>query len=294
MPTQRSVSRAARIPVGIAAAACAFLAVPHSSIGAQSTPAPAPVSKPVTGVISGLVHDSAGKGIAEASVIVVDPRTGAEREPVHTVFNGRFAIPGLEVGVPYTLRILKLDYYPLVVNNVTIPDTKVLRPDYTMFPNDVQKLERMTITAPKKGSVLAKKYIDSSEIAKAKVHSALDVIQRLRPIMLMPSHDICITNDSLSLYVDGVRRPVYNPTDDGTGPRRLITRQGTNRGQFYTTGRTNEEIVQDELSQIPAEDIGDITFVSCDDYDNKILKRNVIWLLTKRYKANAAKYGLDR
>jgi hypothetical protein len=154
-----------------------------------------------------------------------------------------------------------------------------------MYPNDVQKLERMVVRAKPKGSILANKFIDSTEIAKAKVHSALDVITRLRPIMLMPSHDICMTRDSLSLYVDGVRRPVFNPIDDGSGPRRLVTRQGSNRNQVYTTGRTNEEVVQDELANIPASDIGDITFVGCDDYNNKIPRRNAIWLLTKRYKS---------
>jgi hypothetical protein len=260
--------------------------------GTASAQGTAPAAKPAApatgarGVISGLVRDSAGQGLGGATIVVVDPRNGAEREPVSAVFNGRFAIPGLEIGVPYILKISKIDYYPVVVEGVKIPDSKVIRPEIVMYSNDAQKLERMTIRPGSKGSVLAKKTLEANEIAKAKVHSALDAIQRLRPVMLMPNRDICITNDSLSLYVDGIRRPVFNPRDDGMGARRLVTRQGNNRGQFYTTGRTNEEIVQDELSQIPAEDIAEVKFVSCDDYDNKILKRNAIWLLTKRYKAN--------
>jgi hypothetical protein len=240
------------------------------------------------GVLAGLVRDSSGVGIGDATITVLDANTGEVRQKGHTVFNGRFAIPGLEPGIPYTVKVAKFDYYLFVTDSVVIPSTNVLRVEYIMYPDEARKLARQTIKAPPKGSKLARKTLEWTEIAEAKVHSALDAIQRLRPIMLMPNRDICMTGDSLSLYVDGVRRPVYNPTDDGFGARRLVTRQGNNRGQFYITGRTNEEIVEDELRQIPAEDIAEVKFVSCDDYDNKILKRNVIWLLTKRYKQNSS------
>jgi len=236
-------------------------------------------------VLAGLVRDSAGTGLANATITVINPKTGAEVQTGHTVFNGRFAISGLETGVTYQLKIAKFDYYTFVADSIVIPSTNVLRSEFVMHLDATAKLTRVTIKAPKKGSKLAKKFLEETEIAQAKVPSALDAIQKLRPIMLAPSHDICINNDSLSLYVDGIRRPVYNPTDQ-MGPRRLVT--GPGNRQYYTTGRTNDEIVRDELAKIPAEDIWTVQYVSCDDYDNKIQKRNVIWLLSKRYKENSS------
>jgi hypothetical protein len=65
---------------------------------------------------------------------------------------------------------------------------------------------------------------------------------------------------------------------------------GVGRTQQVVIGRTNEEIVRDELDAIPADEVAEITFVSCDDFNPKIPHRNAIWLLTKRYKAHATRH----
>lgn len=222
------------------------------------------------GVIAGIVHDSAGNGLASASITIVDQK-GSE---IHgtTVFNGRFAIPGLHVGIPYTVKITKLEYDPITTDSLIIPANKVLRLNYTLQRNHTHQLENVSISQRPKGSKLAKKYLDATEIAKANVHSALDAVQRLRPIMLAANHDICMTRDSLSLYVDGVRRPVANPTSDGSPKVRGMP-----------TGLSNEEVVRSTLSEILADEVAEITFVACDDYNPKIPHRNAIWLITKRY-----------
>lgn len=233
--------------------------------------------------MAGLVTDSAGIGIAGATITIVNQKTGKETTG-ETTFNGRFAIPGLELGVPYTVRLTKLEHYPVIKEGLVIPESKVLRPTFVMHVNRVQQLERVTVTEKPKGSPLAKSTLTATEIAKANVPNMLDAINRLRPRMLAPSYDICVSRDSLSLYVDGLRRPLFNPVETG-GPLRTVTRLGTNRAIFQTTGRTNEEIVQDELSQIPSEDIAEVIFVSCDEVNPDVPRRNVIWMKTKRYKA---------
>lgn len=271
-------------------------AAPDSAAKTTATPTitatPAPVQM---GAIIGVVNDSAGVPIPYALILATRDSTGAKNR-VMADPKGIYAIDGIVVGESYTLSVVRMGFEPEMRTGVVLPDTSAMTIDFYLDRNPAEKFNKaqplpgITVKAKKGGSRLAQKYLGYDEIQKVNVPDGLSLIQRIRPGFLGPEYDICMTNDSLSLYVDGVRRPPINPMDDnaafqsmgvnlGITPSRSI-QMGRNRGRTITAERTNEDIIADELSKIPREEIYEIKYVGCGDWDPSIGKRDVIWVTT--------------
>jgi hypothetical protein len=259
---------------------------------APATPAPRQV--PV-GAIIGIVKDSAGQPVPHAFILATRDSTGAKNR-VMADPKGVYVIDGLAINESYTLTVARMGYEPEMRSGVSVPDTTPVIIDFFLDRNYREKVEKaqplpgITIKAKRGGSPLARKYLGYDEIQNAKVPNALTLIERLRPGFLGPEYDICMTGDSLSLYVDGVRRPPINPPDDNAAfeamgvtlgmPASRTIQMGRNRGRVITAEMTNEDIVRDELSKIPRDEIFEVKYVGCGDWDPTIGKRDVIWVTT--------------
>lgn len=272
-------------------------AVTLKTLEAQdTTQAGPPVPKQVpVGAIIGIIRDSAGQPIPHAFILATRDSTGAKNR-VMADPKGVYVIDGLAIGDSYTLTVARTGYEPEMRSGVVVTDTTPVTIDFFLDRNYQQKVDKaqplpgMTIRAKKGGSPLARKYLGYDEIQNAKVPNALTLIERLRPGFLGPEYDICVTNDSLSLYVDGIRRPVINPADDNaafqamginTGvPASRSIQMGRNRGREITAEKTNEDYIREELEKIPREEVYEVKYVGCGDWDPAIGKRDVIWVTT--------------
>jgi Carboxypeptidase regulatory-like domain len=90
------------------------------ALGLLALPAARTLAQGVTtGSISGVVLDAQGAAIPGASVIAVHEPSGTAYEAT-TRADGRFSLPGMRVGGPYTVTATISGFQPLVTKDVTI------------------------------------------------------------------------------------------------------------------------------------------------------------------------------
>jgi hypothetical protein len=83
-----------------------------------AAPIPAAFAQQITSSIEGIVTDSAGAPLANATVTITDTRTGASRD-VQTGASGTFNATGLTVGGPYTVTAEVGGFQGQTVNDIT-------------------------------------------------------------------------------------------------------------------------------------------------------------------------------
>lgn len=157
-------------------------------------------------------------------------------------------------------------------------------------------LRAVIIESSKTNTLTAPLYAET--ISKANVLNALDAVLKLRPAILNPESGTCASKDSLTLYVDGIRRlaaiPVLVPviTADSsnqsdlwaTARKALDNNVMGNRPQRKTSTYDKQprlEWIKAELSQIRAANVKSIHYVPCDGWSRDIGMRNVIWIELK-------------
>ena len=109
-----------RLRAYIAAAAALFF-VSASASYAQVT----------TGAVAGRVTDAAGTPVEGAQVQVRQSSTGMSRGAT-TNFDGRYRVPGLEVGSGYTVTVRRIGYSPVTRENINVAIGQVARVDLTV------------------------------------------------------------------------------------------------------------------------------------------------------------------
>jgi len=262
------------------------------SAGAQSTEYPlgqVPPPKPGTGSVTGIVTDSAGNPLAGVLITIDDPK-GHKHGELTTQGSGLYRFNDLDPTASFSMAFGRRGYAVEVRYGVSVDSNDERRVDVAMH-KQINTLEAMKIiAAPPKGSSLAKKFLGSEEIAAANVNSAFDAIQRLRPVMLARhAGEMCMPPDTvLTLYVNGIRRPLFDPPDlsslNNIGGGNNSNNNNNNSAQSQSHFATQDSAmhrVQDELSLIRAEDVLQVRYVSCEDFQSDIGHRNVIWVVLK-------------
>jgi outer membrane receptor protein involved in Fe transport len=97
-----------------------------------------------TGQIAGVVNDSQGLAIPGASVIAVHEPSGTTYEAV-TLADGRFSIPGVRVGGPYSITAALAGFQSTTVKEVTV--SLGVSADLTITLGNVAVEESVTVTA---------------------------------------------------------------------------------------------------------------------------------------------------
>lgn len=107
--------------------------------------APASAQGVTTGAIGGIITEAGGTPVAGAQILVSNPATGysigaTSRE------NGRYLIPGLEVGGPYTVTARRIGFEQQVRQNVYVSLSQTTPADFQLSPQAAQ-LAGIEITA---------------------------------------------------------------------------------------------------------------------------------------------------
>ena len=97
-----------------------------------------------TGQIAGVVNDSQGLAIPGASVIAVHEPSGTTYEAV-TLADGRFSIPGVRVGGPYSITASLAGFQSTTVKELTV--SLGVSSDITVTLGNVAVEESVTVTA---------------------------------------------------------------------------------------------------------------------------------------------------
>lgn len=109
-----------------------------------------------TGAVSGSVTGENSADLAGAQVQVVNRETGA-RTGALTRADGRFYVPGLEVGGPYTVSVRRIGYAPMDSNNVYISLGQTVRIDFTLHAQAAQ-LGNVVVTATTTSSAFSQSH----------------------------------------------------------------------------------------------------------------------------------------
>lgn len=242
----------------------------------STTSAPSTLQAAV-GVITGRVVDKDGKPLE--GVLVSISAKGLEGSLI-TQGSGRFRFQGLPAGIPFNIGFAKRDFLMETRNNVVLNTAYEAVVNVVLRQTKVKTLKPITVVAaPPKGSRAALKYIGADEISKANVPNILQALQRLRPSMLVKHTSISMCIDSVfSLYVDGIRRPIFEPE---------YTEFDSTQARMRAVP-LSQVVFERELEWIEPKEIAQITYISCDDFVQGIPRRNVIWVVTKRALAGAA------
>jgi len=230
------------------------------------------------GEINGIVTDVDGHPLGGV-LVTIQNNTKGRTGSLTTQSSGRYRFIPIDPGIPFELGFVKRGYFSEVRSGVSVESNDEVAVNVQLHPSSSHQLAAVKIVAaPPKGSALAKKIVGSDELVTANVPNLLDALQRLRPMMLQPQHSLGFCRDSLSLYVDGIRRPVFDPPADSYDST-----------QARTWHKPLSQIAfERELQWLRPGDIAQVRFISCDDYDPEITQRNVIWVVTKRAAAAAA------
>lgn len=109
-----------------------------------SIPAALAAQGVTTGAIGGTVTDTAGNGLADVQVQVVNRSTGFTTGTMSRT-GGRYLIQGLEVGGPYTLTVRRIGFAPQVQNDLRVGLSTVLKVDVKLVPQAVT-ISAVTVT----------------------------------------------------------------------------------------------------------------------------------------------------
>jgi hypothetical protein len=124
-----------------------------------------------TGAISGAVTDEQGNGMQGVQVQAVN-RTNGARAGTLTHADGRYYIPSLESGGPYTVTIRRIGFAPRDSNNLFVSLGENLRVDFSLRQQAV-RLTGVEITGTTTGAVISSSHkgiattITDSTIARA-------------------------------------------------------------------------------------------------------------------------------
>jgi len=127
-----------------AVAGLATLFVGATSLAAQGV---------TTGAISGLVSDEQGNGMQGVQVQAVNRTTGS-RAGTLTHADGRYYIPSLESGGPYTVSIRRIGFAPRDSNNLFVSLGENLRVDFSLRQQAV-RLTGVEVTGTTTGAVIS-------------------------------------------------------------------------------------------------------------------------------------------
>ncbi|MDE3126394.1 MAG: TonB-dependent receptor [Gemmatimonadota bacterium] len=98
-----------------------------------------------TGAIAGTVTNDQHQVVAGAQVRVTNSLTGFSSQVVSQA-DGRFTVPGLEVGSNYTVTVRRLGFRPMSRENVTVVLSQVTRVDFQLLTEATQ-LEAVSVVA---------------------------------------------------------------------------------------------------------------------------------------------------
>jgi len=249
--------------------ACISLCVTTHPLAAQTPkPAPAAAQQGPTAFVRGVVVDTLGTPLTQASVVVMVPKTKTDSETIvasaTTDSKGRFTLPRVPAKGHYVIVARKVGYGVASSKAMSFAakDTTEIR-----FELALNELTTVYVSAP-----LPKEYrIDSTEINKHAVHDALDVVMNYRPRMLGDVYKQC-PPDTSHLTIDHRlyrRLPRFMGDPSHYPPFRLFI-----NGVWH-----GEQGVKDILAQIPAEDILEMRYVSCWDRVTPELQNSLIVVL---------------
>lgn len=106
-----------------------------------------------TGAISGTVSDEQGQGLPGVQVQVVNKMTGA-RAGALTHSDGRYFVPSLETGGPYTVSIRRIGFAPRDSSGFYVSLGENLRVDFSLRPRAVA-LAGVQVTSTSSGAVIS-------------------------------------------------------------------------------------------------------------------------------------------
>lgn len=231
-----------------------------------TAPAIAQSGQGPTAFLRGVVVDTLGHPLDQASVLILAPkRAPSDSEAVvaqaTTDAKGRFTIPRVPAKGQFVVLARKIGYGSASSKAMSFAghDTTEIRFELTL-----NELNTVYISA-----VLPKEYrIDSTEINKHAVRDALDVVMNYRWRMLGDVYKNC-PPDTSHLTIDHRYYPPHPKFmgDSSHYPPFRVFVNGIWHG---------EQNVKDILAQIPAEDILEMRYVSCWDtvtpqYQNSLM-----------------------
>jgi hypothetical protein len=106
-----------------------------------------------TGAISGTVTSSQGQGLEGAQVQVTN-RSNGSRAGTITRADGRFYVPSLDIGGPYTVSVRHIGFAPRDSNNITISLGQNVRVDFNMSEQAAQ-VAAVQVTATTTNAVMS-------------------------------------------------------------------------------------------------------------------------------------------
>jgi len=242
-----------------------FTAAAFTTVGLAALSARPAMAQKVT-YVRGVVVDTVGKPIAQASVVITGSR-GADSGRVvvsaTTDDRGRFFLAKVPARTPLIVTARKVGYGAASGKSISFTtDTTEIR-----FELSTVELNTVYITA----SMPAAYRIDSTEINKRSVTDALDVVMRYKPRMLGDGYKNC-PQDTSHLTVD----TRYYPKP----PRSMLGYSTEPRFQLYINGILHmEQGAKDILARIPAKDILEMRYVDCWDRATPRLRNSLIVIL---------------
>ena len=180
---------------------------------AGGPPGGRPAGGPGSGHLYGKLVDSAGHGIARASVVILrtftDPATGKRKEVllkgVASQNNGDFSAEDLPVSSPLKLSVSAIGYTALTQEVVLTPQAseKDLG-DLHMAP-DTKELQQVVITASKPSMTMdmEKKVFNVSKDIVSVGGNGLDVLKNVPSVNVDIDGNITLRGGSPQLFVDG-------------------------------------------------------------------------------------------
>jgi outer membrane receptor for ferrienterochelin and colicin len=99
-----------------------------------------------TGGVTGYVTDNAGNPLENVTISITNQKTGYVQRTTSRE-GGRYTLPGLEVGGPYTLELRRIGMQPASKTDVMVTLSQATRIDVQMVPQAVELSEIVTTAA---------------------------------------------------------------------------------------------------------------------------------------------------
>ncbi len=129
-----------------------------------------------TGAISGTVIDDHGQPAAAVQISVLNISTGS-RTSAQTNNDGRYYVPGLEVGGPYSVTARRLGYAPQTKTGLDVALSQNLRVDFTLITAATQ-LAAVTTAASSEDAIMSSSHTGIAMTVTDSMVSRLPTLSR--------------------------------------------------------------------------------------------------------------------
>lgn len=200
-------------------------------------------SQETTSEINGIITDTAGNGLAGATIQALHVPTGSKYSTT-TRRDGHYNLANLRVGGPYTITVSYVGYEPQTQENVSLLLGQAFVGDFKLSPS-TQALENVVVSTTRQSKVFNNNHTGAQEIISR------NQIERLPTINRSLQDFTRLTPQANGLSFGGQSNQLNNITIDGANFNNSFGLSGTLGGQTNSQPISLDAIEQVQVNLSP-------------------------------------------